>query len=115
MPYPTASLSSVKSGLATDELFAALSKSCETYLSMWNNSYLDTEKTALETSFAPIRTLWLDRARGVGQEVTMRLPQGEKRGIFTGIDPFGRLELQTDRGLELIDAGDLFFPTAGTD
>jgi BirA family biotin operon repressor/biotin-[acetyl-CoA-carboxylase] ligase len=46
--------------------------------------------------------------------VTLRLPSGERRGTFAGLDPRGRLELRTEAGLELIDAGDLYFPDLHT-
>jgi BirA family transcriptional regulator, biotin operon repressor / biotin---[acetyl-CoA-carboxylase] ligase len=42
--------------------------------------------------------------------VTLRLPSGEKRGIFEGLDRSGRLRLKSASGLELVDAGDLYFP-----
>ena len=60
--------------------------------------------------FGAIRRLWLERAAGVGQEVTLRLPSGDKRGVFEGLDRFGRLQLKSASGVELIDAGDLYFP-----
>ncbi len=37
-------------------------------------------------------------------------PSGERRGTFEGLDRHGRLQLSTPAGLELIDAGDLYFP-----
>jgi BirA family biotin operon repressor/biotin-[acetyl-CoA-carboxylase] ligase len=57
-----------------------------------------------------VRRLWLERAAGVGQEVTLRLPSGEKKGLFDGLDRLGRLQLKSSAGVELIDAGDLYFP-----
>jgi BirA family biotin operon repressor/biotin-[acetyl-CoA-carboxylase] ligase len=45
--------------------------------------------------------------------VTLRLPSGERQGAFRGLDASGRLQLETAAGLELIDAGDLYF--AGLD
>ena len=60
--------------------------------------------------FAPIRKVWLERAAGLGQEVTLRLPSGEKKGIFDGLDRHGRLQLKSSAGVEHIDAGDLYFP-----
>jgi BirA family biotin operon repressor/biotin-[acetyl-CoA-carboxylase] ligase len=60
--------------------------------------------------FGAIRRLWLERAAGVGQEVRLRLPAGEKTGVFEGLDRFGRLQLKSADGVELIDAGDLYFP-----
>ncbi len=63
--------------------------------------------------FAPVRQAWLSRAAGIGSPVTLRLPSGERQGAFRGLDVSGRLQLETASGLELIDAGDLYF--AGLD
>ena len=40
---------------------------------------------------------------------TIRLPEGPLTGRFAGLDPAGRLELETETGRRVIDAGDLFF------
>ncbi len=86
-PYPATTLQSIKPGTTREALFAALAR-----------------------TFAAIRRLWLERAKGVGSEVALRLPSGERRGVFEGLDRTGRLQLKTASGVELIDAGDLFFP-----
>jgi hypothetical protein len=39
----------------------------------------------------------------------MRLPEGPVSGRFLGLDASGRLELETEGGRRLIDAGDLYF------
>ena len=52
---------------------------------------------------------WLDRARGVGEAITVRLPTREIVGVFSGLDAEGRLLLRHDGGLETISAGDVFF------
>ena len=57
-----------------------------------------------------IRSDWLARAAGLGEVVALRLPNGDKRGVFAGLDAHGRLQLDTSVGSELIDAGDLYFP-----
>lgn len=59
--------------------------------------------------FAPLREAWLDRARGVGETITVRLPTREVTGIFVGLDSEGRLLLRNDGKLESISAGDVFF------
>jgi BirA family transcriptional regulator, biotin operon repressor / biotin---[acetyl-CoA-carboxylase] ligase len=57
-----------------------------------------------------LRSRWLDRAAGLGTQVTLRLPTGERSGVFDGLDRTGRLQLRTNAGVELVDAGDLYFP-----
>ena len=68
------------------------------------------ERAAAGDAFAAIRALWLERAAGIGAPVTLRLPSGERSGTFEGLDRSGRLRLRTAAGMELIDAGDLYFP-----
>ena len=48
--------------------------------------------------------------RDWAKTVRLRLPSGEKKGVFEGLDRFGRLQLKSAHGVELIDAGDLYFP-----
>jgi BirA family transcriptional regulator, biotin operon repressor / biotin---[acetyl-CoA-carboxylase] ligase len=105
-PYPASALQAVKSGLNRDEIFRALSSAFARTFSAWRMS----ARMNASDPFGAIRRLWLERAAGVGQEVTLRLPSGEKMGVFKGLDRFGRLQLKSGDGMELIDAGDLYFP-----
>jgi BirA family transcriptional regulator, biotin operon repressor / biotin---[acetyl-CoA-carboxylase] ligase len=106
LPYPAAALQTVKPGLTREDVFRALSSAFAKTFSSWRTS------ARMNTSdpFGAIRRLWLERAAGVGQEVALRLPSGVKTGIFEGLDRFGRLQLKSAHGMELIDAGDLYFP-----
>jgi len=105
-PYPALALRQARPGLTREEMFTALSASFARTFSAWRNA----ARMNAADPFGPIRRLWLERAAGIGQEVALRLPSGEKRGIFEGLDRFGRLQLRSDSGTELIDAGDLYFP-----
>jgi BirA family biotin operon repressor/biotin-[acetyl-CoA-carboxylase] ligase len=62
--------------------------------------------------FQPLRTAWLQRAYGLGQEA--RVVQGEQtlEGRIAGLSPRGELELDTSTGRRLIAAGDVFLPRA---
>ncbi|HUG61350.1 MAG TPA: biotin--[acetyl-CoA-carboxylase] ligase [Methylomirabilota bacterium] len=65
--------------------------------------------------FAPIREAWLNRARGIGETVLVRLPQGTLTGRFEALDADGRLLLRLpEGGLETISAGDVFFGAAAS-
>jgi BirA family biotin operon repressor/biotin-[acetyl-CoA-carboxylase] ligase len=99
-PYPAAALQSVAPDVTRETLFLSLSRCFAHRLARWRQG----------RGFAAIRAEWLARAAGLGSEVALRLPNGEKRGLFRGLDPHGRLQLQTAAGFELIDAGDLYFP-----
>lgn len=105
-PYPAAALQTVKPGVDRDEVLCALSSAFARTFSAWRMS----SRMNSSDSFSAIRRLWLERAAGVGEVVTLRLPSGERRGIFEGLDRFGRLQLKCADGMELIDAGDLYFP-----
>ena len=59
--------------------------------------------------FAPIRDAWLARAAGLGQRIRARLPDGERMGVFEGIDANGALLLNEAGRTTAIAAGDVFF------
>jgi BirA family transcriptional regulator, biotin operon repressor / biotin---[acetyl-CoA-carboxylase] ligase len=105
-PYPATALQSLRPRLSREDVFRALSMAFARTFAAWRSS----SRMNASDPFGPIRQLWLERAAGIGEEVQLRLPTGEKRGIFDGLDRHGRLQLKSPAGLELIDAGDLYFP-----
>ncbi|MBF9232517.1 biotin--[acetyl-CoA-carboxylase] ligase [Microvirga sp. BT350] len=109
-PYPATTLQAVRPGLTREDVFLALSTAFGRTFAAWRASM----RMNSTDPFGPIRRLWLERAAGVGSEVTLRLPSGEKKGIFEGLDRFGRLQLKGPAGGEVIDAGDLYFPNFST-
>jgi BirA family transcriptional regulator, biotin operon repressor / biotin---[acetyl-CoA-carboxylase] ligase len=104
-PYRATSLSAVRPDLARETVFAALAERFAARYGAWRAG----RGSGAGEAFAAVRRLWLERAAGLGAEVALRLPSGERRGIFEGLDPYGRIRLRTDAGQELIDAGDLYF------
>jgi BirA family biotin operon repressor/biotin-[acetyl-CoA-carboxylase] ligase len=59
--------------------------------------------------FMPLREIWLARAVGLGEQITVRLPDSELDGKFTTIDANGCLLLEQQNGkLARIAAGDVF-------
>ncbi len=64
--------------------------------------------------FEPIRTAWLAKAKGVGQDIAVKLPQETLNGVFLDLDPTGALILKlADGSLKPINAGEVFFNTVG--
>jgi BirA family transcriptional regulator, biotin operon repressor / biotin---[acetyl-CoA-carboxylase] ligase len=62
--------------------------------------------------FAAIRADWLTRARGIGEAVTVRLPDREVSGVFATLSVDGALQLLVaDDTIVDIYAGDVFFGT----
>jgi BirA family biotin operon repressor/biotin-[acetyl-CoA-carboxylase] ligase len=68
-----------------------------------------------DEGFASIRTAWLERARGIGGPVTVRLARRTFDGIFIGMDEDGALIVEQSGGpREHVTAGEVFFgSTAG--
>ncbi len=62
-----------------------------------------------QDGFAPLRTAWLARARGLGEAITVNLPQEVLHGTMGGIDDSGALLLETVGGIRKISAGEVFF------
>jgi BirA family biotin operon repressor/biotin-[acetyl-CoA-carboxylase] ligase len=58
--------------------------------------------------FAPIRSAWLARAAGLGQQVSARSGTNIQRGVFEGIDDTGALLLRTPAGRVALAAADVF-------
>jgi len=59
--------------------------------------------------FAPIKKFWEERAYGLEQDMTARLPQEKFHGVFSGITDNGCLKLKTDEGEKIISAADVYF------
>ena len=58
-------------------------------------------------SFADIREAWLASAAGLGGPVRVSGPRGDREGVFSGIDPQGRLLLRSGDRIEPIESADL--------
>ncbi len=63
-----------------------------------------------QKGFGPLREAWLAKAKGVGQDIRVRLPHETLLGVFDGLDDTGALVLKkSDGGVQLITAGEVFF------
>lgn len=100
-PYPATFLKQHQPQVTVESVLAALSDAWLTRFETWSRP----------GGFGPIRAAWLERAAFLGEEITIRLTEGPLTGRFAGLDPSGRLELETSAGLRVIDAGDLYFGT----
>ncbi|MGO4282961.1 biotin--[acetyl-CoA-carboxylase] ligase [Bosea sp. TAB14] len=98
-PYPATYLKTAAPRANVEAMLLALSDAWAKRHAVWSQP----------GGFGPIRAAWLERAAFLGETITIRLPEGPLAGRFNGLDPTGRLELETETGQRLIDAGDLFF------
>ncbi len=65
-------------------------------------------------AFDVIRTAWLADALGLGQRISIEAGGRRREGVFEGLDPHGRLLFASERGLETIEAADLWLlPASG--
>ncbi len=58
--------------------------------------------------FGPVRDAWRARAIAFGEQIQVRLDTATLQGKFVDIDQQGTLLLETESGLRLIAAGDVF-------
>jgi BirA family biotin operon repressor/biotin-[acetyl-CoA-carboxylase] ligase len=66
-----------------------------------------------EKGFAAIAAAWTERAQGLGQACSVRLPTETIEGVAEGLDSDGALRLRlADGALRRITAGDVFFGSA---
>jgi BirA family biotin operon repressor/biotin-[acetyl-CoA-carboxylase] ligase len=84
----------------------------ESLLQAWARHFLTRVNRWTDEGFAPIRSAWLNRAKGQGEPVEVRLPERTLTGTFRDLDETGALLLDTAAGPERVTAGDVFFPDA---
>ena len=96
--YPATSLVAAGAAPVTIEaLRDAVARALHFWYELW-----------LAQGFAPLRSVWLARAHGLGQPLRVRLAQGDSEGRFAGLDEQGALLLETGTAQRRITAGDVF-------
>lgn len=102
-PYPATDFRAAGLQVGRPALFAALAETMAHRLAVWQEG----------RGFAAIRRDWLARAGGLGAPIVVRHPNGETRGVFRDLDPEGRLLLENEGAIIVIQAGDVFPAEAG--
>ncbi len=100
-PYPATSLQA-ESGFAcsVEQALSALAAAFDKWYATWQQP----------AGFAAIRQAWLSRARGLGEEITVRLSDETLVGTFEDLSADGALRLRLASGvLQEVAAGDVFF------
>jgi BirA family biotin operon repressor/biotin-[acetyl-CoA-carboxylase] ligase len=104
-PYPATALAPLGMAASAEAVFAVLSDAWAEYHGIWDNG----------RGFAAIRSLWLARAAGVGQAVSVQGGRAGVDGVFETIDNSGCMIVATPDGRRVpIAAGDVFFGTAAS-
>ena len=95
--YPATDLATA--GISPEMLLGALAVDMQRRLAQWSRG----------DGFSSIRTDWLARAAGLGEEMRVRLVDREIAGRFEALDPAGGLLLRLPNGeVTTIAAGDVF-------
>jgi len=102
-PYPATSLAALGITASAGDLFMALSDSWAEFRGIWDNG----------RGFSEIRRLWLERAAGLGEAVSIQSNGAPVEGIFETIDDTGCLIVAGPDGKRTpIAAGDVHFGSA---
>ena len=96
--FPATDLAAAGALVTPAAAFVALSAAMQRRLAQWNRGQ----------GFAAVRTDWLKRAAGLGENIRVRLPERELSGRFAGLDDTGRLLLEQPSGVTTVTAGEVF-------
>jgi BirA family transcriptional regulator, biotin operon repressor / biotin---[acetyl-CoA-carboxylase] ligase len=102
---PATSLAALGIHATAEGLFFELSEAWTEFRGMWDNG----------RGFSDIRRLWLDRAAGLGQAVSIHGGSRPVEGTFETIDEAGCMIVRTPAGKRVpISAGDVYFGSAAS-
>lgn len=103
--FPAISLAALGQPVGAEHLFAELSDAWSDFYDAWDQG----------RGLPNIRAQWLDRAAGLGQEITVQTGDVILQGLFETLDEDGRLVLRAAAGERaVIAAGDVYFGHAAT-
>ncbi|MBF2716450.1 biotin--[acetyl-CoA-carboxylase] ligase [Agrobacterium vitis] len=103
-PYPTASLAEHGAAVTPDELFTHLFAAMADALALWDRG----------RGVKAVMQRWRQVACGIGEKITVNLPDRSISGVFSGIDDKGILLLDRGSlGITPVAAGDVFFEPNG--
>jgi BirA family transcriptional regulator, biotin operon repressor / biotin---[acetyl-CoA-carboxylase] ligase len=105
LPMPATSLAALGVHVGAEEFFVTLSDAWAEFRKLWDNG----------RGFGEIRRLWLARAAGLGQTVSIQAGGSTIEGTFETIDDTGCMIVWTTDGRRVpISAGDVYFGTAAS-
>jgi len=96
--FPATDLATAGANVTPAALLRALAGAMQTRLAQWDRG----------EGFAAIRSAWLRRAAGLGEDIRIRLPEREFSGVFDGLDEAGRLLVRGEDGITAVTAGEVF-------
>ncbi len=97
--YPTTHINeNSRININAEEVFHVLVEKMAYWLNNWQKN-----------GFSIIRQEWLNKAKGKGENIIVRLPNEELNGRFVDLDANGALMLDMNGEMRLIHSGDVFF------
>ena len=93
---PWAELRSLKPGLSRNQVAAAVL-----------DELLQAVDEFQRDGFAPYQQYWAERDIYMNKEVRIIAASNEKRGVVKGVNRKGELMLHSERGMEVINAGEI--------
>jgi len=97
--YPASSLAREGVDVSREAVLSAFLARFSAWMTQWRAE-----------GFTPLRAAWMARARGLHQEIIVRLPKETVKGVFENLDGDGGLVLSgLPEGVRVIHAGDVFF------
>ncbi len=84
------------------------------FLEAFARQFMDWIGRWVDNGFAPIREQWKWRAKGLGDEIEVRLEKETFKGVFEDLDADGAMLLKQDGGTRRVTAGEVFFAGAET-
>jgi BirA family biotin operon repressor/biotin-[acetyl-CoA-carboxylase] ligase len=104
-PTPATSLAALGVQISAEELFSELTDAWSEFRQIWDNG----------RGFGDIRQLWLARAAGLGQPVSVQMGSSAVQGTFDSLDDAGCMIVRTSSGKRVsISAGDVYFGSAAS-
>lgn len=100
LAYPATALASFARSSDPGELLERLSETAAAWVDVWDEG----------RGFARVREAWLSFAGGLGERIRVAGANAAREGLFRGLDGEGRLLLDTEGAISVIDAGDVFLP-----
>ncbi len=101
---PATSLADLGCRTTAEAVFVELAESWLGYEQLWDNG----------RGLPAIRSMWLERASGVGGDVVIKVGTEIVRGQFDSIDDDGRLVVRTPGGERRISAGEVHLGTVAS-
>jgi BirA family biotin operon repressor/biotin-[acetyl-CoA-carboxylase] ligase len=104
-PTPAVSLAALGIQIGAEELFSTLTDAWAEFRGIWDNG----------RGFGEIRTRWLRRAAGLGEQVAIKTGNSTLEGVFDTLDETGCMVIRTPEGRRLpVTAGDVYFGSAAS-